>query len=407
MKILIVSQYFWPESFVINSLATELVERGHEVTVYTGLPNYPQGEFYQNYGLTTGPWNETYNGVNIIRVPILPRKTGFLKLLLNYLSFVFFGSLLAVFRVRKQVDVIFCFGLSPALLCIPAIIIKWIYRRPLVFWVQDLWPESIGAVGAIKSKLVLNVVGQIVRFIYSQCDMILTQSRVFKASVIRWGGRENKIHYVPNWADPLKQEENPTWVDELPPGFRIGFAGNIGKAQDMATLLSAAELLREHTDIKWIIAGDGSEKKWLDDEIVKRELSASVITVGKKPYAEMGPFFSVCDALYVSLTNEYIFSLTVPSKVQAYMSARKPILSCLNGEGAQVITEAQCGLVAGAEKANELAQNVLKLKNLSVSEREEMGLNGLRYFEQNFERSLVVAQIEKLLSKAISARQKK
>lgn len=375
--------------------------------MYTGLPNYPQGEFYQNYGFFKGPWNETYNGVQIIRVPISPRKTGFLKLLLNYLSFVFFGSLLAVFRVRKQVDVIFCFGLSPALLCIPAIVMKWFYRRPLVFWVQDLWPESIGAVGAVKSQCVLQIVGQVVRFIYSQCDMILTQSRVFKASVIRWGGRENKIHYVPNWADPLKQEENPTWVEQLPQGFRIGFAGNIGKAQDMSTLLAAAELLKAHSDIKWIIAGDGSEKKWLDDEIVRRNLSANVFTVGKKPYGEMGPFFNSCDALYVSLTNEYIFSLTIPSKVQAYMSAQKPILSCLNGEGAQVIQEAGCGLVAGAEDAKGLSQNVLKLKALSSEERIAMGSNGLRYFEENFERSLVVAQIEKLLAKAISARIKK
>lgn len=399
MNILIVTQYFWPESFLINGLSTELVKRGHKVSVLTGLPNYPVGQFYEGYGLLKGPWSEKYNDqVDVIRVPLIARGSGFLRLAINYASFVIFGTLFSVFRRPKNVDVIFCFGVSPVSLCLPAVFLRFLLKKPLVFWVQDLWPESISAVGATQSKKILNGVGMLVKYIYKRCDLILTQSEAFIPSILEWGADKNRMHYVPNWADPFQENTNiPKWVNELPKGFKIGFAGNIGKAQDIPTILQAAEILKNNTDVKWILAGDGSEKKWLEDEILKRNLQNCVFAVGKKNYDEMLPFFKSADVLLVSLTNQSIFSLTVPSKIQAYMSAGRPIVASLNGEGARVVQEAQCGLSCAAESPDELATVIIKIKNMSKNELDQLGKNGFRYFQNNFERNLVVNKIEKLL----------
>lgn len=400
MRILVVTQYFWPEAFIVNGLVSELVRRGHEVEVLTGLPNYPSGFLNKGYGVFKGPWSESYEGASIHRAFLLPRGKGFLRLAINYISFVIGGCFRVLF-LKKKYDVILCFALSPITACLPAILIRWLAKIPLVIWVQDLWPESINAVGAIRSDKIINAVGKLVRFIYQRCDVISVQSKAFKDSILKWGGDENKIHYIPNWAEPFVENSIiPKWVEKLPAGFKIGFAGNIGKAQDMETLIKAADLLKQHADIKWIVAGDGSEKAWLDGEIKKRNLEDVIITVGKKPYNEMLPFFEACDALYVSLTKEYIFSLTVPSKVQAYMSAAKPILACLDGEGARIIDEARAGFTSSSESPNKLAEIVLKMKELPVSERQQLGENGLKYFKENFEKSRVVSQIEEIFKKA-------
>lgn len=404
MKILIVTQYFWPESFVINSLSVELVRRGHSVTVFTGLPNYPQGRFFDGYGLFKGPWQENHNGVKVVRIPMFARGGTLLSLVLNYISFAFIGSIFALFKFRKkEFDVVFCFGLSPITLCIPAVAIKKTKSIPLVLWVQDLWPESVKAVGVIKSKLLLDYIAGVVSFIYKNCDLILTQSKSFKHSIIDRGGGAECIHYIPNWADPFGEIVKPDWVKNLPEGFKVGFAGNIGKAQDIETLLRAAELLKDNKDIKWIVAGDGSEKPALEAAISKRGLASSVITVGKKSYEEMKPFFEACDILYVSLKDEYIFSLTIPSKVQAYMSAARPLVCCLNGEGADVIKEAMCGLVANSEDYHTLAKNILKIKSLPIDERLKMGENGKTFFEKNFARAAVVSNIEMLLGEVVKS----
>jgi colanic acid biosynthesis glycosyl transferase WcaI len=397
MKILLVTQYFWPESFIVNSLATELQKKGHTVTVLTGLPNYPKGEFFDQYSLFRGPWTETYQGVDIIRVPILKRGQSFLKLSLNYLSFVLSATCVGIFRKPKDIDVIFCFGLSPVTLCLPAIFIKWLTNKKLVFWVQDLWPESVSAVGATKSKKVISILGSLVSFIYKNCDHILMQSKAFSKSISKFASAKIPLSYVPNWADPFPDSEVPQWVSELPLKFKIGFAGNIGLAQDMKTLLSAAEKLKSNTDILWVVAGDGSDKKWLDGEIIRRGLQNCILTVGRKNYADMLPFFKSCDALLVSLTDEYIFSLTIPSKIQAYMSAEKPIIASGAGEGARVVLEANAGLACLPENPKDLSEAVLKIKELSITEREQMGVSGRKYFQKYFERSVVIDQIEKIL----------
>ena len=396
MNILIVTQYFWPESFVINSLATELQNKGHTVTVLTGLPNYPKGEYYNKYGLFKGPWSEVYQGVKVLRVPLLNRASGGLRLALNYVSFVISGTLLGAFRKPKNIDVIFCFGLSPVTLCLPAIFIKWLTSKKLVYWVQDLWPESVSAVGVTQSKVVISMLGKLVSFIYKNCDQILIQSKAFTKSIDQYNLKNIPLTYIPNWADPFPNTEVPDWIKNLPNNFKIGFAGNIGKAQDMKTLIAAAEILKDQ-NISWVIAGDGSDKIFLDQEIQKRNLQNQIITVGRKSYSEMLPFFQTCDAMLVTLTDEFIFSLTIPSKVQAYMSSGRPMIASVPGEGARIVLEANAGLSCQAENAKALAETVLKMKNLSSVDREKMGKNGEEYFKKYFERSVVIDQIEKIL----------
>jgi glycosyltransferase involved in cell wall biosynthesis len=403
MKILIVTQYFWPEQFIINSLGAELQKRGHEVSVLTGLPNYPEGQFAKGYSFFKGPFKEVYEGIPIMRVPILARRKGFFNLALNYASFIFSAIVFSFFHRTKNIDLIFCFAPSPAVSCLPAVFLRWLTKKKLVFWVQDLWPESVQAVGAIRSERVTNVVGRIIQFIYKRCDLILVQSKAFIPSILKWGGSQKQIHFVPNWADPFSEKnEIPNWVSDLPEGFLIGFAGNIGQAQDMKTLIAAAEILRNDSDIKWIVAGDGSDKKWLDDEIQKRNLSKNVLTVGRKPYLEMLPFFKKADVMLVSLTNEYIFSLTVPAKIQAYMSAGRPLIASLAGEGAKLVEESQSGVTCAPQTPSALAEAVLKMKNKSASERALMGQNAFQFFQNNFERNLVINRLEDVFKKCVS-----
>ncbi len=412
MKILIVSQYFWPEFFLVNSLATELKACGHEVTVLTGLPNYPQGRFFSGFSFWRGPWEQDYSGVRVLRVPLLARGQGFFRLSLNYLSFVIFGIFVGPWRVPRDFDVIFCFGISPVTLCLPAIVLRSIFRKPLLFWVQDLWPESVSAVGATKSKHVIHAIGSIVRFVYRHCDLILMQSQAFAKSVQQWGGRPEQMRYVPNWAKTpavaIGQTENqePEWLRDLPKGFKIIFAGNIGKAQDMPTVLRAAELLKDTQDLHWILVGDGSDYDFVLKTRQEKKLEHCVHTYGRRPNEDMAALFAKGDVMLVSLTDEPIFSLTVPSKVQAYMASGKPILASVRGEGARIVEEARAGLSCSAQNPESLARSVQEFLKMSNTERKAMGAQGFAYFQKHFEQTVVIRQIEALCSEAIEAQKR-
>lgn len=402
MNVLLVTQYFWPESFTVNSLAEEMQNRGHQVTVLTGFPNYPVGKFLKGYNPLFGVMREEKNGIQIIRIPIWPRGKSKFNLALNYISFVLSSFLFTWFLKIDSIDVIFCYAPSPVTSCLAAIFMKWRWRKKLYFWVQDLWPESVSAVGAMSSRLSTLIFGRIVQFIYRNCDKILIPSEGFRKSVFRWSGAEKNIVLVSNWADPFpKISEKPKWLSELPQGFRVAFAGNLGKAQDLPNLVRAAEILKNEKDIKWIVAGEGSEKAWLEEQVEKRGLKNQISIIGKKPYADMLPFFQTCDVLYVSLSDSPIFELTIPSKVQAYMSSGRPLLAALKGEGEGLINRANCGLVSSPQDAEHLAKNVIKFRNMKIEERDLLGKNGESYFLANFQQKDIVDQIENILLERI------
>lgn len=397
MHILIVSQYFWPENFRINDLAVGLREKGHDITVLTGIPNYPEGRFFPGYGFLKNN-REDYHGVKVIRVPLIPRgNSGGLRLALNYVSYAFFASLLSPFVCRGKFDLIFVCQLSPVTVGLPALVLKRLKRAPIMFWIQDLWPESLSATGAIRSKKVLKIVERLVRFIYSGCDRILVQSRAFSHSIERQGVDLSRVAYFPNGAEelykPVEVEQDAPERKKIPTGFCVMFAGNIGVAQDFETILSAAEQLKKYSDIHWVIVGDGRMRHWVEAQIDERGLTETFHLLGRHPVELMPRFFSLADVMLVTLKKEYIFSLTIPSKVQSYLACAKPIIAVLDGEGARVIEESGAGMTCSAENPQALAEAVLKMYRLTETDLHDMGLRGRRYFEQHFERTVLLERL--------------
>ncbi len=408
MRVLVVTQYFWPESFLVNDLVLGLRERGHRVTVLTGKPNYPRGSFFPGYGFFR-PVRDRYRGVEVRRVPLLPRgKSGTVRLSLNYLSFALFASLLGPLLCWRRYDVIFVYEPSPVTVGLPAIVLKRLKRLPIMFWVQDLWPETLSATGAVQSKRLLGWVEKIVRFIYRRCDRVLVQSRAFEPQVGSLGAEPANILYWPNWAEaryrPVEVESGSPEQNEMPPGFRIMFAGNIGAAQSFDTILAAADRLREYEEIRWVIIGDGRMRLSVEEGVRKLGLENSMHLLGRRPTEVMPRYIACADALLVSLKREPIFSLTIPGKVQAYLACGRPAVAALDGEGARVIKESGAGLAAPPEDAEALAAAVLEIYRATPEERAEMGRRGRAYFEEHFEREKLLDQLEGWMEELVGKR---
>ena len=403
MKILIISQYFWPENFRINDLAQELVQRGHSVTVLTGIPNYPAGTVFEEYRKTPKAF-KYYRGARVLRVPMVVRGNGAMRLFLNYLSFVLGASLYGPWRLRgEQVDVIFVFEPSPVTVGLPAILLGRIKRAPVVFWALDLWPETLAAIGVVRSPMILGWVGHLVRFIYERCTLVLGQSRGFLTKIAKYCSDAKKIRYFPGWAEEIFNEAVLVPAPEVPSKkgvFNVLFAGNIGEAQDLPAVLNAAESLRHNNAIRWLIVGDGRRSDWLHEEVARRGLQSNVLLLGRFPVERMPSFYAHADALLVSLKKDLVFSLTIPGKVQSYLMAGVPILGMLDGEGAQVITDSNAGLVCAAGNSGGLASAVLEMFSMSVDQRKQLGVNGRDYAQKEFGRGLLMDQLEALLHEA-------
>lgn len=390
MKIALVTQYFWPESFSINDLVKTLVEQGHTVEVFTGKPNYPEGKVFQGYA-AAGCSQDSYGpGIKINRVPLRPRGLGGAKnLLFNYLSFVFNG--LRYFPKQskgKDFDVIFVFTLSPITSVIPAIYLKWRLKKHLAIWVLDLWPESLQATGFIQNKAVLAAVGWLVRAIYAAADTILVQSQAFVSAVSRYADADKIIYYANSYKDTPWAQDAPTKIPldvlgMLDSHFCLVFAGNLGTAQAVETMVAAARRLRHLPDFRLVLVGSGSMSGWLQQQKQEGGLD-NVVLAGRYPADEMPQFFSRAQALLVSLKRAEIFAQTVPAKVQSYLAAGRPIIASLDGEGARVVQDAGAGLACPAEDVDGLVRCIENLYNMPASGRQAMGRAGRDYFLENF-----------------------
>ena len=401
MRILVVTQYFWPENFRINDLVSELIKKGHNVTILTGLPSYPNMEVYEKYIQDKIKYN-SFNGAKIIRVPIVTRGNAGLKLILNYISFFLSASTIGVYKLRKlEFDSIFVFEPSPITVGIPAIILRRLKKAPLIFWVLDLWPETLEAVGIIKSKLILEAIGRIVSTIYKRCDLILGQSKSFISHIMRRSGN-TRVEYFPGWAESILETKISNNIVNKNKVFNITFTGNIGKSQDFPSIISAIEILKNNNKIHWTIVGDGRYFKWLKREITEKKLNNRVTLAGRHPIENMPRFFNEADALLVSLKDEPIFSLTIPGKIQAYLSTGKPILGMLNGEGARILKESNSGLVCNSGDSKSLVQNINKLSNMSIHERFKIGLNGINLSSREFDRDILINKLESWMSELVS-----
>ena len=410
MKILVVTQYFWPENFRINDLVLGLKEQGHEIEVLTGLPNYPSGRLFSGYGYLNKR-KDKFNGINIYRAPLVPRgQGGTIGLTLNFISFAAFASILAPLYCRKSYDIILVYEPSPITVGIPALALKLLKSTPIMFWMQDLWPESLSATGAITAKNILKIVEFIVHLIYRGSDRILVQSRAFIDPIVKQGGNPKRILYYPNSAEelyqPLEIEKSAPERTLMPRGFCITFAGNIGAAQDFGTILDAADQLKNKKDIHWVIIGDGRMSAWVNEQVISRGLTQTVHLLGRFPAEKMPRFFALSDALLVTLKKEPIFALTIPSKVQSYLACAKPVIAALDGEGSRIIEEAGAGFSCPAEQPTALADAVMRMYQMKKSDRMEMGKNGRAYFEKNFERGLLLDRLNGWMRELISYKRK-
>jgi len=401
MKILIVSQYFWPEDFKVNDVAFDLVKRGHDVTVLTGKPNYPKGKFYKGYGFFSKR-KEAINGVKIIRSPIIPRgKGGKLSLILNYISFIFFAYFTSLFRIKKGYNIIFSHLTSPLTSALPAIWIKKRFKIPLVIWVLDLWPESVSATTNIKNKQIYSILHKIVRYIYRKSDSVLVSSRSFFSSVEEKIDDPSKIGYFPNWAEDIftGTETISYQLPEFPQGFNIMFAGNIGDAQDFESIVAVAEKI-QGKKVNFVIVGDGRKFNWLRNEIEEKKLE-NIKLLGRHPLKSMPLFFAKADAMLVTLKDEPIFRLTVPAKIQAYMASGKIILGMINGEANAMINESGCGYAVAAGDYSSLAEKIAFLKETGDSERKQMERSAVDYYRDNFEKTSLLDRLEKQFANII------
>lgn len=387
-RILLISQYFYPETFRVNDICEEMVKRGHEVTVVTGEPNYPEGKIYKGYE-NHAHADEVINGVTVHRCPIVPRKTGALYRFLNYYSYPhqakkYVKNLMA--SDGKPFDVVFVNQLSPVMMAEPAITYKKKYGVPIIMYCLDLWPESLVAGGIGRGSVIYKVFHKISKKIYRQMDCILITSKKFRDYLkTEFSIADSVIAYLPQYAEglfePLLYKENTGVTD-------LVFAGNIGEIQSIETIIGAAEKLQDKP-VHFHIVGGGTDLERL------QELAKGLVNVtfyGRRPLKEMLEFYAKADAMLVTLKADPVLSFTLPGKVQSYMAVGKPIIGAINGETAEVIGEARCGYCGRAEDADELVKNIELF--VESTEKQQMGLNARSFYEKYFDRVKFMDKLE-------------
>lgn len=396
MRILLISQYFWPENFRINDIALGLKNNGFEVTVLTGIPNYPSGSFFTDYSVFK-PMRENLQEISILRVPLWPRRSGSgFNLILNYFSFAFFACI-RILLMKNRYDLIFTYQPSPITVAIPSYAAKLKFRIPIIFWCQDLWPHSVIDAGKINNSKVISILNKFSKWVYSISDRILVQSKGFIDPILKQGGDLDKIKYVPNTIEEHFRAES---INVKGSGiFTITFAGNIGKAQDLKTLVKAISILKEEKiNILVQILGDGREKREIQDLIQKLNVESYFDFVGQIPSDEVPRYYQKSDALFVSLLKKPTFETVIPSKVQSYLAAGRPIIGCLSGEGKKIIDESKGGICVEAGEYKKLAEVLISFTKFSSDDLMEMSKNGKEYFDINFSRNKVLNDLSEIFN---------
>lgn len=412
LKILVVTQYFWPENMRINNMVEGFVAKGHEVTVLTGLPNYPEGQVFADFRRDPTQFS-SYRGARVIRVPMLARGKGNFTLAMNYLSFFSSASIVGSYKLRGQsFDSIFVYGVSPIMGAIPALVLGRLKKAPVFIWVLDLWPESLRAVGVIESPRLLRLVGKVVSWIYNRTDYLLLQSRSFDENVKQYCTRAmgtDRLVYFPSWAEDDFSGEVQAPSELLQRDdtvFTILFAGNIGDAQDFPAIMAAVNAVKADLPVRWVIVGDGRARQWLTKHVAENRMD-NVLLLGRHPLEKMPALFAAADALLVSLRTNDVFEKTIPGKVQAYLASGKPVIAMIDGEAANVVAGSGAGMVCGSGDALGLANIVRTMGALPKPELESMGLLGRRYYLEHFSKETLFDRLEALFRKATLRRNEK
>lgn len=405
LNVLVVTQYFWPENMRINDLVRDFSEKGHNVTVLTGLPNYPEGRIYEDYSSAPKTFAE-YAGAKIVRVPLIPRGKRSITLALNYVSFFTMASTLGPWKLKgEKFDAVFVYAVSPIMAAIPALVIGRLKKAPVFIWVLDLWPETLRAVGVLRNPALLGLVGRMVSWIYNRADYLLLQSYGFFGSVKSYCTKhisDDRLVYFPSWAEDDFSSSAPLYsalLEKDDSVFTVVFAGNLGDAQDFPAIVEAAQSLVGKVAVRWVIVGDGRMSEWLANTVSARKLD-NILLLGRHPLDEMPGLFACADALLVSLKTNDVFEKTIPGKVQAYLASGKPVLGMINGEAARVIEESGAGLSCSSGDSAALADITLKLALLDADQRRVMGEAGRSYYLSNYSKPTLLARLEALFRDA-------
>lgn len=399
MRILLVTQYFYPEVFKSNDLAFELVKRGHHVDALVGIPNYPDGKFFKGYGIFKKR-HEVVNGVNVYRVFQTPRGKGGWRLPVNYFTFVIFGCLrvLSQFAWKKKYDCIIGHEPSPIFQAYPALLLRKLRKTPFYYWIMDLWPDAMKSGGGVKNQKVLNFVDKLVKGIYKRTDKILITSERFREPIAAKGDFADKIIYFPNWSDDILEMDDSYEIPQLPDGFKIMIAGNLGKSQNLDAVVEVMQGLKDIPEVKWVFVGGGSKKEWLEQFIKENGIEDKAACLGQYPFKAMPAFYKQADAMMVTLRAGFPhLEAVVPARLQSYMSAGRPVLAMIGCGGADIIKESNCGFVVPSGDSRALVK-IIKEKVLTDRKAfEQLGQNGRDYYQKHFRMDKCIDNLEQII----------
>lgn len=379
--ILVISQYFYPEQFRINDICKEWKKRGYRVTVITGIPNYPVGKFFDGYSLTKKR-RENYYGVQIIRLPLIPRGKSAVMLALNYLSFVVSGGIWSVIT-RLRADYVFVFEVSPMTQALPGVWYAKKRRIPCYLYVQDLWPDNVEIITGIHNRHFLGALNRMVQYIYKKCNKIFVTSESFRTELIRRHVPKEKVVYWPQYAEDFYK---PVEKNELSELFTIVFTGNIGFAQGLEILPRTATYLKEE-NVRFLMVGDGRYKEKLIEEIEKNGVSSQFEFVGRVEPEQVPSYLAMADAAFISFMDSPLFEKTIPAKLQSYLACGMPIIAAVTGETKRIIEEAKCGICSPLGQPEKLASMIRRLRSEDLLKMRE---NSLTYYQKSFDKNMLL-----------------
>ncbi len=393
-RVLLITQWFDPEpTFKGLVFARELTRLGYDVEVITGFPNYPGGKLYPGYTMRLRQ-TESIDGVKITRVPLYPSHDGSaLKRIANYVSFAASALFYGLFFAQRP-DVIYAYH-PPLTVGITASVIRLFRRVPVVYDIQDMWPDTLRATGMVSNEQVLKTVERVCNWLYRRVDRIVVLSPGFKRLLIERGVPEQKIDVIYNWCDESSLKSSVGNAPDIFPAdsfFKVVFAGNIGKAQALYSVLDAAEIVQKNVpSVRFVFVGDGVEVDGLR-QFAKSNHLTNIVFIPKVPMSEVGAILQKADVLLVHLKSDPLFAITIPSKTQAYMSMGKPILMAVRGDAADVIEKAACGKLAQSEDAKSIAATVMELAGMTSEDLQKMGARAKEYYENNLSLRTGIAQ---------------
>jgi glycosyltransferase involved in cell wall biosynthesis len=399
MKILIVSQYYYPENFKINDIASELAKKGHEITVLTGLPNYPSGIVPDKYRRGAHR-KEIIDGVKVIRSWEIGRRKGPVWLGLNYISFLISSTIKALL-FKENYDVIYVYQPSPVFSLIPAWILKKKKNKKIVLYCLDIWPEAMKSYLKNENNIVYRIIKRISNLLYKKCDYILVTSKSFNDYLCKEHLLpEFNINYLPQHAEEtyldidIKHNDNDEFINFL-------FAGNIGIAQDIECIIDACEHIKDIPNYKVHIVGDGSYLHKIKKLVEEKKLNNFFVFHGRHPLEMMPEFYNKADACLLTLKSENVTGLTMPAKLQGYMAAGKPVIGAINGSAQEVIDESKCGFCVNASDSLALSE-VMRDFILNPKKFQDCGENGRNYFINNFTKNIHIERLEEVLRKHVN-----